>query len=405
MDLRPVNAQIKKTVWPMPHADPMLAKLTGSKIWFNLDFLHGYWQFPLAETSRECLSFHTPFGVYTPNRVLHGATNVVAYFQSSMEDLFGHFDLLIYLDDILGYASNTSSLLEKLRSVFEVCQEKGLKLNPAKCKLITDEVQFCGRVINKHGVKFHPRQYEALTNVQSPITVGELMELVHGANWMRTAIPDFSQLILPLHDLLEANYIKHNTRKTTRLINRPILAWGDEHQVAFQRLITAITDQATLTTADPCQRLCLFTDASEPHWSGVLTQVTLHEFKSGKPPQDWEHHPIGFVLGTFRNSSVRCTMPDKESYAIISSVIRLSRILVACGEFPLFTDHKNILYMLSPTRFNANLAWHVVHKVHRWALRLSEFNFTIEHIPGESNVWADIFTRWAAPGYDKPPAS
>ncbi len=31
VDRRPVNAQTKKNVWPMPHADPMLAKLTGTK--------------------------------------------------------------------------------------------------------------------------------------------------------------------------------------------------------------------------------------------------------------------------------------------------------------------------------------------------------------------------------------
>lgn len=60
--------------------------------------------------------------------------------------------------------------------------------------------------------------------------------------------------------------------------------------------------------------------------------------------------------------------------------------------------------MLSPTQFNATVARNIVHKVERWALRLSEFNFTIEHIPGESNVWGDFLTRWAAPGYDKSPA-
>lgn len=41
-------------------------------------------------------------------------------------------------------------------------------------------------------------------------------------------------------------------------------------------------------------------------------------------------------------------------------------------------------------RYNANVARHVIHKTQRWALRLSEFNFTIEHILGEDNVWADI---------------
>lgn len=404
VDLRPVNAQTKNAVWPMPNADAMLGKLVGSKVWFKLDFIHGYWQFPLSEESRECQSFHTPFGVYTPNRVLHGATNAVTYFQSSMESLFGHLDLLVYLDDILGYETDAKKLLSKLRAVFTLCRDKNLKLSPDKCHLVTHEVKFCGRIISKHGVKFNPRQYDAITNMQPPTAVGELMQLVHGANWMRTAIPDFARLITPLHDLLESEYTKHGTRKKSRLANRPISAWGEEHGVAFVCLIQAIEEQATLATPDPKKRLCLFTDASELHWSGVLTQVTTNEFYSGDKPGNWNHYPIAFVSGSFRGSSMRWTMPEKESYAIVSSVIRLSHILVVCSEFSIFTDHKNLLYMLSPTRFSSNVARHVVHKVQRWAIRLAEFNFVVEHIPGEDNVWADILTRWAAPGYDKSPA-
>jgi Integrase zinc binding domain len=33
----------------------------------------------------------------------------------------------------------------------------------------------------------------------------------------------------------------------------------------------------------------------------------------------------------------------------------------------------------------------------RWALRLSTYRYTIELVPGDNNVWADMFTRWAAP--------
>lgn len=404
VDLRPINAQSKKNVWPMPNADAMLAKLAGSKVWFKLDCLHGYWQFPLEENSRECQSFHTPDGVYTPTRVLHGASNAVSYFQSSMESLFGHLELLIYLDDILGYASTVAELISKLRSVFCICRKRGLKLSPDKCNLVTEEVPFCGRIINKDGVRFCPRQYEALTSMQAPTTVGALMELVHGANWMRTAIPEFSRLIAPLHDLLESNYSLNKTRKKTRLANRPISAWADEHADAFQCLIMAIKEQATLATVDPLKRLCLFTDASEPNWSGVLTQVGYTEFLMGSPPQEWNHQPIAFVSGSFRGSSARWTMPEKESYAIIQSVIRLAHILVAANEFSVFTDHKNILFMFAPHKFNTNVARHVVHKVQRWAIRLSEFNFTVEHIPGVDNVWADMLTRWAAPDYAKFPA-
>ncbi len=71
-----------------------------------------------------------------------------------MEFLFGYLDLLICLDDLLGYSNDTSSLLDTLRSVFQVCKDKVLKLNTAKYQVVTDEVQFCGRIINKKVLNF-----------------------------------------------------------------------------------------------------------------------------------------------------------------------------------------------------------------------------------------------------------
>lgn len=154
-DLCPVNAQTKKVVWPIPNPEAMFGKVIRAKVWFKLDFLHGYLQFPLEEGSRECQSFHTPFGAYTPYRVMNGATNSVAYFQSSMDEIFDDLDLPIYLDDILGYSKDIDRLFWKFYSVFARCKRKGLKLNPIKCKLIMDEVQFCGRIINEESVNFH----------------------------------------------------------------------------------------------------------------------------------------------------------------------------------------------------------------------------------------------------------
>ncbi len=110
----------------------MLAKLTGASIFFHIDFLHSYRQFPLTESFQECQSFHVPFGVFTPNRVLQGATNSLPYIQSTMESLFFHLDLLIWRDDMLGYASDAERFLAALKAVFYSFLKKGLKLNPRK---------------------------------------------------------------------------------------------------------------------------------------------------------------------------------------------------------------------------------------------------------------------------------
>ena len=37
---------------------------------------------------------------------------------------------------------------------------------------------------------------------------------------------------------------------------------------------------------------------------------------------------------------------------------------------------------------------HIVSKVQRWAFYVSRFEYSIEHIKEEDNVFSDILTRW-----------
>ena len=73
VDVRAVNAQTERMVWPMPMLEVILDHLAGSAVFFSLDFFKGYWQFELDVASQEMFSFLTDQGVYTPTRVLMGA--------------------------------------------------------------------------------------------------------------------------------------------------------------------------------------------------------------------------------------------------------------------------------------------------------------------------------------------
>ena len=97
------------------------------QIWFNLDFLRTYCQFPLSTESLEFHTTHRLFGVFTPNRVLHSATNAVAYSQSSTEALFGHLDILVYFGDLLRYYSDEELFFAKIPSVRYVQYSWNLK--------------------------------------------------------------------------------------------------------------------------------------------------------------------------------------------------------------------------------------------------------------------------------------
>ncbi|KAH9141743.1 hypothetical protein AeRB84_014110 [Aphanomyces euteiches] len=72
IDSRPINACTEPMPWPMPNLDSAVACLVGTKAYFTLDWTKGYWQLPLHADSQEFFSFMTPFGVYTPTRVLMG---------------------------------------------------------------------------------------------------------------------------------------------------------------------------------------------------------------------------------------------------------------------------------------------------------------------------------------------
>lgn len=58
----------------------------------------------------------------------------------------------------------------------------------------------------------------------------------------------------------------------------------------------------------------------------------------------------------------------------------------------MFCDHRNLIHVFAP---DENVKRHIRGKLLRWAMKLTEFRYTVNHIAGTSNVWADMLSRWA----------
>ena len=165
IDSRPINDCTEPMPWPMPNLDSAMACLVGTKAYFTLDWTKGYWQLPLHADSQEFFSFMTPFGVYSPTRVLMGQTDAVAYCQSVVHQMFGELlfrGLLAWLDDLLGSAMSVASLFDLLDQVLTTCAEFGLKLSPRKCHFYLAEAEWCGKIISAAGVTHSPRRIQGL---------------------------------------------------------------------------------------------------------------------------------------------------------------------------------------------------------------------------------------------------
>jgi Reverse transcriptase (RNA-dependent DNA polymerase) len=208
----------------MPHLESQLASLAGSKYFATFDLLQGYWQLPLHPDAQECQSFTTHEGIFTPTRVLHGNYNSVAYLKSCMDTMLLPLadQVIVWLDDVLTNARSEAELLATLRKFFEFCREHGLLLRAAKCDFFCLRFIWCVPILTAEGISFNPAHLAGLRNRSPPITGAELQQFLCAFSWVRTVLPELTNITEPLHSVLEAVYIKARSRKQTALKTVPL---------------------------------------------------------------------------------------------------------------------------------------------------------------------------------------
>ncbi|KAH9142702.1 hypothetical protein AeRB84_013240 [Aphanomyces euteiches] len=143
-------------------------------------------------------------------------------------------------------------------------------------------------------------------------------------------------------------------------------------------------------------------------WSPQPRAVYNHDtqgnvYPTRIPPEDMDlplyqqrHQPLAFLSGRFVGASSRWPIPDKEAFAIVESCKLLEYILLRPNGLTIYTDHRNLAYLYNPLASDSGMQRHQADRLQRWAMVLSGYIYNIVHIPGESNVLADMLSRWHA---------
>ncbi|KAG2210091.1 hypothetical protein INT45_002702, partial [Circinella minor] len=104
VDLRKINAIIKKDAYSLPHIDDLLDSLGSASVFSALYMRSGYFQVPLKlGLSQDLVSFSTCLGSYTFTRLPQGLSTSVFAFQRLIDCTFQNLInrcVLVYLDDI-----------------------------------------------------------------------------------------------------------------------------------------------------------------------------------------------------------------------------------------------------------------------------------------------------------------
>ena len=121
-----------------------------------------------------------------------------------------------------------------MEKLFIMFKDRNLKLHPEKCCFFATSIRWCGRLLSSAGVRFDPRRIDGIQKMQLPTNGAHLQQFVCALQWVKTAIPNFTALVEPLHRFLENVYKVANAR-TKRSVSKILLSavgWGEKESSA-----------------------------------------------------------------------------------------------------------------------------------------------------------------------------
>ena len=125
-------------------------------------------------------------------------------------------------------------------------------------------------------------------------------------------------------------------------------------------------------------------DTSAYGMGAILSQEG--EFKPLRPKSSTKLHPIVYYSATFTPMEWNYDIHNRELLAIYKAIKHWHAYLIWTKEpFEVQTNHANLLFWKSPCKLNQQTA--------RWHSELQDYNFTLKHIAGKTNVAADALSR------------
>ena len=361
VDLKPLNSNVLREVHPLPAVDETLAQLAGAAVFSKLDANSGFWQIPLAASSRHLTTFIMPFGRYCFNKLSFGITSAREYFQKKMSAMLeGLQGVLCLIDDILIFGKDEAQHDERLFAALERIQKAGVTLNAGKCEFWCDKLKFLGHVISKHGISSDPVKTAAIKEMEAPTNITELHRFMGIVNQLGKFSPRISELSSPLRELL-------STKNSWQ--------WDTRQEEAFTSIKTELTNPTILALYNPQAEIKISADASSHGLGAVLLQLE----------ESW--WPVAYASRALTDTESRYAQIEKEALAITWACERFSNYILG-KHISIETDHKPLVPILS-----YKLLDNLPPRVLRFRLRMMKFDYTIQHLPGKFLYTADALSR------------
>jgi hypothetical protein len=348
----------------MPLVQENIDRLNGNQYFTIIDMEDAYYHIPTHEKDRHKTGTNTPFGNYQYNRLAFGLAGAPCTFTKAINNVLlglGETMCLIFMEYILIFSRTIEEHAEQLQKVFERLREASFTLNVAKYHFAQDQVEYLGHTTGRTGSK--PSEVEvkvkAIQSYPRPPNIREARAFLGLSGYYRQYIPLYAELAQPL---------------TTLLRKDSPFCWTEALEDSFRNLREVISSDTVLaySSMDSAHEYRLHTDATDVGISAVLAQV-----------QDGQERPVSFANRQLNSAERKLSVTEKELLAVVFATEQF-RCYLYGRPFTLVTDHRVLCWLLKLKDPSAKLT--------RWALRLSEFHYAVEHRPGKHHVVPDALS-------------
>lgn len=366
IDYRNLNAITERDRYPLPLVTETLRLLSRAKWISKVDVRTAFHRLRIKEGDEWKTAFRTQFGSYEWLVTPFGLAGAPAAFQrwvnSVLGNLLGDF-CAAYLDDIIIFSdADLNDHWAKVNCVLSRLAKAGLKLDPRKCEFASKSTKYLGFVIEAEiGIKMDPEKVQAIVSWDPPKNVKGVRQFLGFANFYRSFIDKYTDLVAPLQLLTYKNSPFH---------------WSEDQQTAFDSLKRIFTTAPVLAMWHEDRETVVETDAS-----GWATGGCLSQFDS-----EGRLHPVAYYSKKLTPTECNYDIHDKELLSIIKCLqIWRGELIGLNKQFVILTDHKNLEYFMSSQK--------LVERQVRWAQILSQFNFRLEFRAGKKATKPDALSR------------
>ncbi|XP_055615373.1 uncharacterized protein K02A2.6-like [Toxorhynchites rutilus septentrionalis] len=364
-----VNKNLLVDEHPLPTIDELFANMAGGEKFSKLDLAQAYLQMVVRQEDQPILTLNTHLGLFQPTRLMYAVASAPAIFQREISQiLHGIPGVLVFLDDVKITGPDDRSHLDRLREVLKRFHENNMRVNISKCEFFSDSIEYCGYVIDRHGIHKMKSKVAAIQRMPRPTNRDQVRAFLGLVNYYGRFLRDLSTKIYPINNLLK---------------NKTPFVWSSHCERAFKWVKEQMQSDNVLVHYDTTLPLILAVDASPYGVGAVLSHIYL----------DGSEHPIQYASQTLNSTQQNYTQVDKEAYAIIYGVKKFYQYLFG-RKFVLVTDNKPVSQIFSPNKELPTLS---ALRMQHYAVYLESFNFEIHYRPSKEHANADGMSRLPLP--------